>query len=127
MTYELQIPDLPPSMNSSASGYRGNHFAAARMKANWEGQIAVALIQAKVPKGLWAVRVMGELKVPDRRRRDIGNFRMLLEKALGDVLVKLGHIPDDTPEHYAFNELTFEYEKGVRRTILRLETSVEDA
>ena len=47
------------------------------------------------------------LRFPARRRRDSGNYRVMLEKALGDALVEGGWLPDDTPEHYEFGGVTF--------------------
>jgi hypothetical protein len=131
LTAELKIErNLPPSMNSTrGAGAKGHWRAQHRSKQEWEGLIMVALLEAKVPRGLWSVEARAVLTVPDRIRRDAGNFRFMLEKALGDTLVKCGYLPDDTPEHFTFPELTFEYEKGVKRTTVHLtmEPSLEPA
>lgn len=125
-TYELKIErNIPPSMNDPAAGYRGNQYAGHRKKKEWEGLILVALMQAKVPAGDWGGKVTATavLTVPNRIKRDQGNFRFLLEKALGDVLQTRGHIPDDGPDHFVFPELRFEHEKGVKRTTVLLEVT----
>lgn len=107
--YILTWDDTPPSMNSKRSGYSAHHHVAHRAKKQWEGILFVMLNQAGVPKGWQRIEAGARLTFPDRRRRDAGNYRMLLEKALGDVLVAQGYIPDDTDEHFAFPYLTFEH------------------
>jgi hypothetical protein len=107
-------------MNSKSSGYAANHHAAARAKKNWEGILMVMLLQAKVPKELAWVHASMELRFPSRRTRDEGNFRMLIEKALGDTLQQGGYLPDDGPQHYRFTEVTFDPEKGPKQMTIRL-------
>jgi Holliday junction resolvase RusA-like endonuclease len=126
---KLKIPrNLPPSMNDKRSGYGSNHFAANRTKKQWEGLLFAAILQAKPPKPLpGPVEATAVLIVPTRRRRDEGNFRMVLEKSLGDVLQKMGYIPDDTPEFFTFAGLEFEYQKGMRETRVTLTIREPDA
>jgi hypothetical protein len=57
---------------------------------------------------------------PDRRRRDEGNFRFFLEKALGDALVSGGWLADDDGARFSFGSVAFRYERGVRRVRLSL-------
>ena len=57
---------------------------------------------------------------PNRIKRDQGNFRWMIEKALGDTLVGGGWLPDDTWDRYEFGGLTYKYEKGVSATRLML-------
>jgi hypothetical protein len=57
---------------------------------------------------------------PDRRRRDQGNHRFIVEKALGDALVAGGWLPDDTWEHYEFGGLAMRVERGESWTRLML-------
>lgn len=118
--YELNLPGTPPSINASGVGASSGWQRFHRLKQKWEGMIYIALLEAKVPKGLNSVTASAQLTFPTRRRRDEGNFRALLEKALGDTL-QLGWIPDDTPRYYRFNEVTFEAEKGDATTVIRLE------
>lgn len=120
-TAEVWYDDVPPSMNSSGSGYRGNPQAAHRVKKKWEGIFAVLLMSAKVPRRLTSVHANASLRFPQARRRDEGNYRMLIEKALGDALARGGWIEDDTPDAYSFHELQFEDDKGPKRTTLFLE------
>ncbi len=75
---------------------------------------------AKVPRGLHHVTANALLRFPTRRRRDEGNFRWLLEKALGDALQNGGWLPDDTPEFYLFGRCQFDPEPGPARTIVTI-------
>lgn len=74
-------------------------------KLQWQEWLTAALLVEKVPKGLGSVRVQGELRFKQRRRRDEGNFRVILEKALGDALVSGGWLGDDTSDLYRFDRL----------------------
>jgi hypothetical protein len=66
------------------------------------------------------VYVEGEMTFPDRHKRDQGNFRFIVEKALGDALQQAGVIADDDWDSYEFGGLSKTYEKGVSRTRLLL-------
>lgn len=121
MRVEVHYDDVPPSMNSASSGYRGNPYAASRVKMQWEGILAVLLYAERVPRGLTRVDASASLRFPTRRKRDEGNFRMLLEKVMGDTLVKGGWLDDDAPDSYAFHQLQFEDEKGPKRTTIFLD------
>jgi hypothetical protein len=118
MIYELEIPGTPKSKNQLDHA----HWNAVRKeKQTWEGHCMVALLHARVPKKLRKVRATAELRFPTSRRRDEGNFRSMLEKALGDALQVGGWLEDDTPEHFTFGELTFAAESGVALTRVTLE------
>lgn len=119
-TAELEWDDCPPSMNQKSSGYGANPHVAGRTKNTWEGVMMAMLLKAKIPKNLAWVRVDMTLRFPDKRRRDEGNFRMVVEKALGDVMQRMNYIPDDTPDIYRFGAVTFEPDKGPRRMVLAL-------
>lgn len=100
----LSIPGTPPSFN--AVGLR-SHWAVGRTeKQRWEGFLGIALMEQGVPRRLKRVSATATLRFKQRRRRDSGNFRPLIEKALGDILVAAGYLPDDTPDLYRFGELT---------------------
>jgi hypothetical protein len=117
--YELSLPDVPPSLN--AVGSRGkSHWAYTNAKKKWEGMFFIALLEAKVPKDLLTVEAEAVLTFPAARRRDEGNYRMMLEKALGDILVTGGWICDDIPEFYAFNRLSFDDQLGPKHTLVKL-------
>lgn len=101
----LLIDSTPPSLNAIAG--RGNRWAFSRAKRQWQSDLATLLMVRAVPRGLIRVEASAVLTFPTRRRRDEGNFRVLLEKALGDALVEGGWLPDDTPEHFTFGAVTF--------------------
>lgn len=111
---------LPTSFNATAHAHwRTVH----RVKQQLQRDLELVLLGAPglprpIPGG--RVDVTATLIVPDRRRRDEGNFRTPLEKALGDALVAGGWLPDDTPDHYRFGAVAFEVVRGVRATRLHL-------
>lgn len=59
-----------------------------------------------VPRKLKSARAKATIRFKQRRRRDEGNFRVILEKALGDALVEGGWLEDDTSDYYRFGEVT---------------------
>lgn len=75
----------PPSMNS------GNHsmqpMAYQALKHSWQDAFAELLEASGLPRGLEAVSVEGLVGFPTLAVRDGGNFRWMIEKALGDALV----------------------------------------
>ena len=98
----LWIGGTPPSYNTLVHAHwRKNH----RVKQQWEEWCWLALLQVELPKGLQRVTASALLHFKQYRRRDEGNFRVVLEKALGDALVKGGWLDDDTPDHYRFERL----------------------
>lgn len=108
--------ECPPSLNVVAS--RGSRWKYSAEKKKWEGICAVLFLQAGVPRGCRSVRLDAILRFPDKRRRDTGNFRFMLEKAAGDALVRGGWLTDDTPDFYEFTTLRFDPERGPRQTTL---------
>jgi hypothetical protein len=92
----------------------------ANLKMLWGELLADALAESGLPQGLAAVMVEGEATFPDRGRRDQGNYRFLLEKALGDALTTGGYIEDDDWQRFEFGNLTYRYERGVSRTRLMI-------
>jgi hypothetical protein len=119
--YELSIPEVPPSLNGMGFGSRGAHMKFHRLKKKWEGLFQIVLLEQRVPKGLRKVQASARLRFPVKRKRDEGNFRWLLEKALGDVLQAAGHLSDDTPDEFTFTALDFDPAKGSPRTTVTLE------
>lgn len=95
----LEVPGTPKSLN--AIGYRSHWSVGRREKQKWEDWLGTALMVARVPRGLEAVSATAEIHFKQKRRRDTGNFRVILEKALGDILQQ-GWLPDDTPEYFSF-------------------------
>jgi hypothetical protein len=119
-TIELWINDVPPSMNKI--GGHSSHWRYQFHKKKWNDLIGYTLIavHGRTPL-IPTVRVTALLRFPTNRRRDEGNFRMMLEKAMGDILQSGGWLPDDTPDYYRFGEVTIEDEIGPNRTILFIE------
>ena len=111
---------LPQSFNRTAHA----HWSVVRRaKQQLQRDLELVMLGSPglprpIPGG--RVEVTATLIVPDRRRRDAGNFRTPLEKALGDALVNGRWLPDDTPEHYRFRGLAFEVVPGVRATRLHI-------
>lgn len=120
----LRYGDTPPSLNTIAT--RGNRWAVTRAKQRWEGIFMVLLMEKsasyndKLPKRLARVQATAMLRFPTRHRRDEGNYRWMLEKALGDALQKGGYLADDTPEFYTFQSLAFDPERGKPETRILL-------
>lgn len=117
----LSVPGTPPSFNSV--GYRSHWAVGQRHKKQWQEWLATALMVAQVPRGLESVKVTATLRFKQRRRRDEGNFRVILEKALGDALVEGGWLADDTSEQYRFGELNLLAPVERPETIVVLEYS----
>jgi hypothetical protein len=100
----LRIPGTPPSLNKV--GFQSHWTKARKAKRDWEQWLSIALLEQRVPRGLKRVEATATLRFKVRRRRDEGNHRALLEKALGDVLQAGGWLADDTPDFYRFGQLT---------------------
>ena len=100
----LRVPGTPPSFN--AVGLRSHWAVGRRHKLQWQEWLSIALMEQGVPRGLETVSATATLRFNQRRRRDEGNFRVILEKALGDALVEGRWLADDTPEHYRFGAVT---------------------
>lgn len=96
----LSIPGTPPSLN--AVGLHSHWTLDRKAKRDWQQWLSIALMEQKVPRGLKQVRATAALRFKKRRRRDEGNFRVILEKSLGDALVGGGWLSDDTPDLYRF-------------------------
>jgi hypothetical protein len=79
---ELVIPGTPPSFNVTAQAHWTKHRKAKREWQNWLG---IALMSAAVPRNLLCVEATASLVFKQNRRRDEGNFRVILEKALATV------------------------------------------
>lgn len=107
----LTLPGVaPPTLNAFTRAHWSKYDKAKR---EWGDRFLAALTEADVPRGEWAgVLAEGRVTFGDRRRRDQGNHRFLLEKALGDALVKYGAIPDDEWGVYQFGNLEARYVKN---------------
>src|SRR5947207_1933958 len=80
------------------------------------------LLAEQLPRRLERVEASAVLTFPTRRRRDEGNYRALLEKALGDALVEGRWLVDDTPERFTFGTVSFA--EGQPRTAIELRCRV---
>jgi hypothetical protein len=115
--------ELPPPASLNVSN-RGNPKARHRRKRQTQGILAQLLLAADVPRPIPGAHARASAELlfpPPARRRDEGNYRTALEKALGDALAPaptaeeraLGlapvfvWLPDDTPEHFTFGAVTF--------------------
>jgi len=115
---ELVYNDVPPSLNRL--GTRGSRWTVTRQKTRWQDIFEQLLMASGLLRDQEQIRATAQIRLPVRRRRDEGNYRWLLEKALGDALVNGRWLPDDTPEYFTFGEVTFE-EPGPARTTVTLE------
>lgn len=114
LTKRIWIGDTPPSLNVVA----GRRWQWTKAKRRWQTDLGVLLMAEQLPRGLHRVEASAVLTFPTRRRRDEGNFRALLEKALGDALVEGGWLDDDTPDHFSFGAVTFAL--GAARTTVEV-------
>ena len=107
---EAVIEVQPPASVNRTRGERWQ--ATRRRKQQLQSDLHFLLLHGGIPRPIpgAAVTVTGVVRYPKRRRRDEGNIRAPLEKALGDALVDGGWLPDDTPEHFTFGELVFDVE-----------------
>jgi hypothetical protein len=113
----IEVDQLPPSMNDIIG--QGSRWRYTAEKKKW-GKL---LTQAVTDSGLGLCRrvlVEGQVTFPTRIKHDQGNYRFMLEKALGDALQAAGVLDDDDWSSYEFGGLHATYEKGVRRTRLLL-------
>lgn len=121
MTRELELAYTPLSINrvGSQGTWRTWHTAKSRLQRDLE----LLLMASGLPRRLdGQVKATAVLRFELRRRRDEGNYRALLEKALGDALVNGGWLPDDTPDLYTFGALTFDPDVGSARTLVTVST-----
>lgn len=113
----IRIREVPPSLNQLGSGNRMKFW---RIKKEWQAKFLGALTAVELPHGLDRVIVEGQITFPVHRRRDEGNFRFFLEKALGDTLTAGGWLKDDDADSYSFGSLLFAVEPGISEVILTL-------
>lgn len=84
----------------------------------------IALNEAKAPKGMARVEATAVIHPPTAHKRDEGNFRMMLEKALGDALQLGGYLSDDSSEFFSFGRLSFGEKRKPAETIITLEVEM---
>lgn len=126
---EIEIPHTPPSMNSNVG--RGHWRAFHEAKKEWQGYIAAELMRLqarqRIKKGAYQRAIAGAFIQFAARanRRDTGNYRTILDKALADALIvdnrmprPLRYIPDDDAAHFYFGGVEFEPDRGPDRTLI---------
>jgi len=113
----LEIGGTPPSFNVTAGAHWTKHRKAKR---DWQDWLGLAMMAKAVPRKLLRVEATARVQFPAERRRDEGNFRVVLEKALGDVLVEGDWLPDDTPDRYTFGAVTIDAPMPVHQTLVTL-------
>lgn len=115
VTISFTYDDVPPSMNTNA--IRSHWRGFQRHKKAWQSVIETLLLAdyGRPPEPFGRVTVTVRLAFPEKRGRDPLNFRTLLDKATGDALTNGGWIPDDTAEHYQFDDPLFVVERGGRK------------
>lgn len=132
-----------PTMNDTLALDWPVYQAAKKL---WHPELVGHLLGSGLPKGLHSVLAEARCCFPTRARRDQGNHRAFIEKALGDVLGtpycagclrawgKAGcdynncpgpeqaepWIPDDSWDYFEFGNLSKTYIKGERWTELLL-------
>jgi hypothetical protein len=120
----LRIPDTPKSVNRV--GQRGSWRTVHFEKKRWQEIIEKYLLMARLPRPLpHFLRVEAVMVFPTKHRRDAGNFKAPLEKALGDALVNGRWLPDDTPRWWEFKEFRFADHVGANTTIITLDYGKE--
>jgi hypothetical protein len=116
-TVVLSYDDIPPSANRTnpmgGAAAAGNY---AREKSRWEGVITMLFMAHHIPRNLERVEAEVEFRWPTNHRRDIGNFKGMLEKAMGDGLVKAGWLKDDDTDRFDVVKFTRAKENGPKRT-----------
>ena len=123
MPYELELPLVPTSYNETRYA---PWYVVRRKNEALVNALTLIVRTSDLPKPCPAIVARADLRFSTRRRRDEGNFRTPLEKALGDVLVKEGVLEDDTPDRFRFEQLVFVRELGPPLTRLWLDVEQSD-
>jgi hypothetical protein len=105
--------EVVPSLRMLGSGDPRTYMA---MKERLEEAFTEALDESGLPRGLEGVTVEAMVTIGDRSKRDEGNVRFFLEKALGDALVAGGWLEDDQfypVRRYSFGQIQAQHDPGV--------------
>lgn len=110
--------DVPPSLNRAG---RLPPKAQGAIKKALQATLEGHLMASGLPRDLNRVEAWAHLRFPRAGlRRDEGNFRWMLEKALGDALTNGRWLGDDTADAYTFYLLRFDREPGPARTTISI-------
>jgi hypothetical protein len=115
---DMRHVGTPASLNVHGSG--ANQYVYQAQKKAWAARLTELMEREGLPRPLVRVLAEGELIFPDRRKRDQGNYRFMLEKALGDALQEGGWLEDDDWDHYEFGGLRYSHEPGESATVVIL-------
>lgn len=102
----LWAADTPPSFNKV--GFTGSRWTLTKAVDDWKELLFALLLASDMPKGCEFVYAHATLTFPRRNGRDEENYRVILSKALGDVLApndrQAPHrwLPNDTADFFAF-------------------------
>lgn len=109
---QIEIPAVPPSFNQV--GTRGGKFAWSKVKKQWQADVGMLLLAHRGLRDpnralmrMRRVECVATLQFKRNARRDAGNFRVLLEKVMGDAMVTVGLLRDDTIDEYEFGAVRF--------------------
>lgn len=116
--YSLELPGTPPSFN--AVGLHSHWSRGRKVKQEWQRMIETMLLKEQVPRGLQSVAASAVVNFKQRRRRDEGNWKAIIEKACGDALVRANRLADDTPDYYRFGSVELLAPSEVPSTIIHL-------
>lgn len=97
------------------------------IKGRWSKALIPLLAASDLPKPCTRISVEGEVSFGDNTARDQGNHRVIVEKALGDVLVAEGYLEGDKWHQYEFGGLQRHDEPGVNRIRLMLFPTVDSS
>lgn len=124
-TVVLTHTEAPPSLNE----YAHKHWRVFhRTKHYWQDIFEAELMSSPLSRPApprRVVRATAVITFPTRHRRDEGNYRSLIEKALGDALVNGGWLDDDTRAQFTFGDCVVDGPPGPKRTVISL--MVDDA
>lgn len=116
--YEFSHSDVPPSFN--IVGNRGHWRQFHGIKKKWQSIFEIKLMATLPRKEFKRIVVSANLRFQTRRRRDEGNYRAILEKAMGDALVNGGWLADDDAERYVFQHVIIDTDPGTPTTTIHL-------
>lgn len=119
--------DVPPSYNEFAVAHWRKYH---RVKTLWQGIFEQALMMSRLPPRVRHVHAAAVLTFTTAHRRDEGNYRVLIEKCLGDALRGDPKVwpdgrwlPDDTPEFYEFGYVKI-HKGEAKHTLITMEYDV---
>lgn len=113
----IEIDDIPPSLNQIIGLAKAHWGAYAGLKKKWKEKVYKAIpIEAEIFNEKVKIHII--YIFPDKRKRDYDNY-MGAYKLIGDGLV--GQIiTDDSQEYIESLTVKFDFQKGVRKTIIEV-------